>query len=734
MLMPDSFHDDNFLSAVYRTATLSGRSHPEQLSDLLRIGCEHLGMDIGLVTHITDDQCKIISSWESDSRLFSIGDSLPIDKVVCARTLTCEGVYILNGRDPQAMAGLEEPLEFLYYMGIAIRINGEVFGTLCFFRTQEHPPSIDRISHDEVGVLMLIVAALIERKLHLESEQRYALAAIGSNDGLWDWDIRGGEIYFSPRWKQIMGYREDEQLHDISAWTDRIHHADVAQFNADLSLHLAGQTDKLNNKHRILTADGEERWVHCRAMVVRSPKDGAVRIAGSLTDISEQKKAESDLIQQAHYDKLTGLPNRAMFTEMLRNALNRHKRNPNYQFAVLFLDFDRFKVINDSLGHEYGDMLLVHIADKLRKELRAVDTAARLGGDEFVILLDAIHELRDAIEVANRLLAAFSAPHHLGEHEVISTASIGIVTSESEYARSEDLIRDADIAMYQAKAAGRGRYVVFDEEMHAKAMERLNLERDLRRAVEADQLRLSYQPIVSLVDGKLQGFEALVRWEHPKLGRIRPDKFIQVAEETGEIVGLGNWVLEQACTQLREWKQSHPQAATLYMNVNVSKRQLSQPNVVSELSRIIKSTGIDPCDLKLEITESVIMDDRHGITPVLDEIRSFGVRLAMDDFGTGHSSLSCLHSFPIDVLKIDRAFIRNMEMRIEYSAVVQAIVTLAHTLGITVVAEGLETAEQVAQLQALECDHAQGYYFARPLSADQAEAYLLNQPHRKKSA
>jgi diguanylate cyclase (GGDEF)-like protein/PAS domain S-box-containing protein len=566
------------------------------------------------------------------------------------------------------------------------------------------------------------------------SEQRYALAATAANDGLWDWDILTNEVYYSPRWKSILGFSEDEIVPTIQAWTDLIHQSDRSQFQADLTLHLAGQSQKLSNQHRVLTRDGGERWVLCRGVAVRDEEGRAIRIAGSLSDISKQKETEAALIQQAHHDRLTGLPNRTLFTELIRYALARTGRISGYKFAVLFLDFDRFKVINDSLGHEYGDMLLTSIAQQLRVQLRTVDTAARIGGDEFVVLLDGIEGLGGAIEVAERLLNTFAKPHNLGGHDVISTASIGIVTSEGHYTRPDEMIRDADNAMYQAKASGRARYVVFDEQMHAQALQRLNLEKDIRKAVALGQMRLAYQPIVSLESGAMMGFEALVRWEHPELGPIRPDTFIQIAEETGEIVALGTWVLEQACRQLVAWKQTLPGAAEIFVNVNVSKRQVAQPDIVATLARVFRETGVDPTYIKLEITESVIMDDRHGITPVLDEIRHMGVQLAMDDFGTGHSSLSCLHSFPIDVLKIDREFILNMEQRIEYTAVIQAIVTLAHTLGISVVAEGLETAEQVAQLQALECDHAQGYYFAKPMSAAQAGEYITQQTQLKRSA
>jgi diguanylate cyclase (GGDEF)-like protein len=499
---------------------------------------------------------------------------------------------------------------------------------------------------------------------------------------------------------------------------------DRAQFDADLATHLAGRTDKLYNEHRVMTRDRGERWVLCRGVAVRDEQGRAMRIAGSLTDITRQKHSEAALIQQAQQDRLTGLPNRTLFIEILRKALARSQRHQGYEFAVLFLDFDRFKVINDSLGHEYGDMLLIRVAQELRLQLRTVDTAARLGGDEFVVLLDGIDGLAGAIRAADRLLEAFAKPHALGGHDVTSTASIGVVTNDGAYQKPEDMIRDADTAMYQAKAEGRARYVVFDEQMHARALQRLNLEKDMRRAMELGEMWLAYQPILSLDTGVLQGFEALLRWDHPELGPIPPETFIAIAEETGEIVELGDWVLREACRQLVAWKRTLPEAAPLYMNINISKRQLVQPDIVDRLSRVFLDTGVTPGDINLEITESVITDRQDALTAVLEKIRDLGVHLAIDDFGTGMSSLSCLHRFPIDILKIDQEFICNMEQRIEFTAVIQAIVTLAHTLGIGVAAEGLESVEQMAQLQALECDSAQGFYFAKPMAPPEARDYI----------
>ncbi|MHC4209503.1 MAG: putative bifunctional diguanylate cyclase/phosphodiesterase [Planctomycetota bacterium] len=439
------------------------------------------------------------------------------------------------------------------------------------------------------------------------------------------------------------------------------------------------------------------------------------------------------LESQARRDALTGLPNRTLLTDRLEHAVRLCGRNSDYKFAVLFLDFDRFKIINDSLGHEVGDLLLVSIAERLSANLRTGDMAshlgsehvpARLGGDEFVVLLDGIKQHDDAITVAERLQDALSTPHKIGDHDVISTASIGIVTSAGDYKRADDVLRDADTAMYHAKSTGKARHVVFDDRMHQEVVERLALEEDLRRSLDAGEFWLSYQPIVALSTGRLMGFEALMRWTHPTRGPVPPGVFIGLAEEIGVIVPVGKWVLLEAAKQLKVWYNRYRHDPPLTMNVNISKHQLRQQGLADVVADVLNETGIDPACLKLEVTESAIMDSPERTTTLLHELKALGVRLCMDDFGTGHSSLSLLHRFPIDVLKIDRTFVLNTDGNREYAAVIHAIITLAHTLNMKVVGEGVETAGQLAQLQALECDWAQGNYFSESLTVAAAEAYI----------
>ncbi|MHC4415540.1 MAG: putative bifunctional diguanylate cyclase/phosphodiesterase [Planctomycetota bacterium] len=455
---------------------------------------------------------------------------------------------------------------------------------------------------------------------------------------------------------------------------------------------------------------------------------------------SRLREIERELWHLASHDLLTHLPNRALLTDHLHQAIRLARYDPEYRFAVLFLDFDRFKVINDSMGHQIGDMLLVRFAERLRANLRVGDTlrpgvngrlAARLGGDEFVVLLGGISDVSDAVRVAERLQRDLSVPHLIAGHEVVSTASIGIVSSDAGYQRPEHVIRDADTAMYRAKAAGRARHVLFDEHMHNEVLMKLKLDEDLRRAADQQEFALLYQPIVDLESGGLVGFEALIRWMHPHRGVVSPAEFIPIAEEIGLIVSIGRWVIREACLQLKSWQNRFPMEPPLTVNVNLSKRELSEANLTETVQCVLEEAEIDPASLKLEITESTIMDDTESLIPVLDRLTGLGVQLCMDDFGTGHSSMSCLHRFPIDVLKIDRAFIQDMDAKLDYAAVIHAIITLAHNLNMSVVAEGVDAGDgQLAQLQALQCDHAQGYFFSEPLTAEDADAFILGRARR----
>lgn len=564
-----------------------------------------------------------------------------------------------------------------------------------------------------------------ERAL-LESQERYALAARGANDGLWDWNLKTNEVYFSPRWKSMLGCRDDIS-NNLLEWFDRVHPQDLEPLQVALSYHLRGMTPHFENEHRMLHKDGTYRWMLNRGLAVRNADGQAYRIAGSQTDTTERKQAEEQLVHDAFHDALTGLPNRVLFMKRLEEAIRRAQKQENYLFAVLFLDLDRFKVINDSLGHLIGDQLLVAIARRLETCLRLGDTVARLGGDEFTILLNQIQNTEDATRVADRIQEALMLPFDLSGHEVFTAGSIGIAVSTTGYDKPEDLLRDADTTMYRAKALGKGRFEVFDGAMLAQARAQLQLETDLRKALDRQEFRLHYQPIVALNSGRIAGFEALVRWQHPLRGLVCPAEFIPLAEETGLIVPLGWWILREACHNIRLWQMQFPAAVPLTVSVNFSGKQFLQPNVVEQICLTLKETGLDASSLGLEITESALMENVESASTTLNQLRSQGVNLFLDDFGTGYSSLSHLHRFPFNTLKIDRSFISRMGEDGENAEIVRTIVALAHNLSMSVTAEGVETATQLAQLSAFKCEYGQGYLFSKPLSFEAGGTLIKTQ-------
>jgi diguanylate cyclase (GGDEF)-like protein/PAS domain S-box-containing protein len=479
----------------------------------------------------------------------------------------------------------------------------------------------------------------------------------------------------------------------------------------------------------VLTSYGETRALAWSSTLLRDLEGRAVGTASLGVDMTEQKRAESKLLHDAMHDALTGLPNRALFMDRLGGAMARAKRRQSYQFAVLFLDVDRFKVVNDSLGHLMGDQLLLEIGRRLEASLRPGDTVARLGGDEFTVLLDDMADTDVPARVAERVQSALNAPFQVAGREVFVTVSIGIAQNKARYLQPEDFLRDADTAMYHAKALGKARYEEFDTAMHAQAMGLLQIENDLRKAVERGELRLYYQPFLSLRTGAIAGFEALVRWQHPQRGLVSPADFIRVAEETGLILPLGAWVLSEACRQLRAWDSRLPDEK-LVMSVNLSGKQFSQPDLGHEVGRVLQDTGVAPRRLKLEITESVLMEDPDAAAATLAALRAQGTQVCIDDFGTGYSSLSYLLRFPADTLKIDRSFVSHLSAGTQQWELVRTILTLARNLGMDVIAEGVENDDQLARLDALECDYVQGYHLSRPVDADTAMRLLTTEPLR----
>lgn len=442
------------------------------------------------------------------------------------------------------------------------------------------------------------------------------------------------------------------------------------------------------------------------------------------TELKERKRVEKQLSYTALHDALTNLPNRVLFKDRLQHAMERTKRNEEYRFAVFFLDLDRFKVVNDTRGHDIGDLLLIESGKRLAKCVRSVDTIARFGGDEFVILLEDIKDPSEYLSVADRILHNLSLPSNLGGQKVFVSVSMGIVVSDDHYQLPEEILRDADIAMYRAKNQGRAHYEIFDPAMRENVMTRLEMETDLWKAIEKHEFVLHYQPILDMINNRIVGFEALVRWQHPTRGLLLPAEFISIAEEIGLIVPLGYWVLEEACTQIRIWQQQYQSEQPLTINVNLSARQCAQADLVDRISSILEKTMLDPSYLKLELTESLIVEDSRTTAEMLAKLREIGVQIQIDDFGTGYSSLSVLHNLPIDTLKIDRTFIQQLEGTNSGMEVVRTILSLAHNLGMKVVAEGVETDYQLSSLQSMSCEYAQGYLLAKPINSLEADKLL----------
>jgi diguanylate cyclase (GGDEF)-like protein/PAS domain S-box-containing protein len=557
-----------------------------------------------------------------------------------------------------------------------------------------------------------------------DSEERFRQVAENIEEVFWlvscdDWRV----LFVSPAYEQVWGRRCADLLADPGWLLRDVHEDDRAEQGHGFEQFFANP----EREYRIVRPGGEVRWIRSRFFPVRNAEGAVYRVAAISEDITDRRRKDEHLRRLAMHDPLTQLPNRTALIHRLLRALERAEHQPQASFAVVFVDLDRFKLVNDSLGHMRGDELLVAIGRRLESCVRPEDMVARLGGDEFAVLLHHTPSAADAARVAERILHSFSESFTIGGHEVFAGASMGIVPSAG-YAHPEDLLRDADIAMYRAKVGGRGTYRVFDSAMHADVVARLKLETDLRLAVDRQEFELYFQPIINLSTGSVAGLEALLRWRHPERGQVLPAGFIGVAEEIGVIVPLGWWVLREACEQMARWTREFPQAGQLSMSVNLSAKQFSQHDVPGRLRRILDETGVDPRRLKLEITESVLIEHSGAVRATLDEIRGWGVELHIDDFGTGYSSLSYLDRFPIDVVKIDRSLVARIGPAGEGGEIVHTVISLAQNLGMTVVAEGVETAAQLRQLRKLGCDSAQGFLFSRPVSAGGTQELLRTNP------
>jgi diguanylate cyclase (GGDEF)-like protein/PAS domain S-box-containing protein len=554
------------------------------------------------------------------------------------------------------------------------------------------------------------------------SEERYAVAARATNDGIWDWDLRAGTVHFSERWKALVGC--EELVSDRpDAWLERVHPDDLGRLRRDIEDHLAGTSPHFESEHRFRCADGRWSWMLTRGLATRDAGGAPIRLTGSLSDVTERRQAQERLIHDAQHDALTGLPNRSLLMDRVAQCLGELEPDCGHGCAVLHIDVDRFKLVNESLSHADGDRLLVVLARRVEDVVHRCDTLARVGGDEFTVLVTRAGSAEEVLEIASRVGHAIAGPISFGEQTLSVSASIGIAHTLDGVVDPEDLVRNADIAMHDAKARGGGSHEVFDPSMHRRVIERLSLESELRDAIESGRLRTFLQPIVDLRTGALHGLEALARW--PAGARnITPAEFIPVAEDCGLIGALGALVLERSCQTLSDWQRRGVVAPEVTVSVNVSIRQLTHLGFVEQVRAALSDADLPAANLVLEITESTLMENPELVSAVLRELIELGVTVELDDFGTGYSSLTVLRDFPGDTLKIDRGFVDNMTERPEADTIVRSIVGLAHNLGLGVIAEGIESHDQLAALVTLGCEYGQGYFFGRPLPVGELEAVL----------
>ena len=550
-----------------------------------------------------------------------------------------------------------------------------------------------------------------------EKEDRYALALAGAADIVFDWDLRASRLWLSPRWRDHLGLAGTTSG-TPSDWLDRVHPEDAAPLRAALSAHLEGRTASFDHEHRVRHSDGDWRWVAVRGAARRDATGAAVRVAGLMSDVTRHRLLVERMAHDARHDALTGLPNRTLFLDLLRHSFYRTRRHEEYRFAVLFIDIDRFKAVNDALGHEAGDQLLKEIARRLESCLREGDTLARHGGDEFTMWLDDVRGPADALRVADRVHEVMREPFEVGGQRVSSSASIGAAVGSSSYRQAEDVLRDADVAMYRAKAMGKARTAVFAREQGEHLPpSHLQMETDLRSALLRNELLLHYMPIVDVATGRVRGLEALARWQHPRLGLVQPSKFLALATETGLIVSIDQWVLQTASRQLHDWRRELAGAAKLAISVNSSQKLLEQRDLAAQIDRVLRDAHLSPADLNLDISESSMNNGDAPARGTIAELHQRGLGLHMDDFGIGKSWLRHLHASEVDLVKIDRSFLAERQ-------ILSKLVSMAREVGKKVIAEGVETAEQLRMVREVGCEQAQGFFFTPPVDAVRARSIL----------
>ncbi len=584
------------------------------------------------------------------------------------------------------------------------------------------PPVSDSGLRDEIGDLvrgynqfLKVLKSESQREEALRaSEERYELAIRGANDGIWDWDLKKNQCYYSSRWLFMLGYTEESVRNSPNEWLSRVHPDDLEGLKADIKTHLDGKTSFFENEHRLLHANDSYIWVLARGLALRNEENKAFRFAGSISDFTKRKEFEKRLLHDAMHDPLTRVPNREYFLEMLESALGRTQRREEYHAAIIFLDLDRFKLINDGFGYSAGDQMLIEVTQRLKRTLRTMDTVARFSGDEFAILLEEINGLQDAIQVTRRLHSILSQPYNIESQEISPNASFGIVMLTRGYQSAEEILRDADTAMNQAKANGRGRFEIFDKEMHIYTLSKLKTESELRQALQHSELKVFYQPILSAETGEIDFVEALLRWQHPQKGLIPTDDFIPVAEETGVISMLDEFVMRNACNEARSWLDSG--FNNLRVSVNVSPRLLINPDFAEIIRSILADTELPYENLILEITESTGVYNSGAAIQNLFELTSIGIRVFLDDFGRVASSLEQLKRLPVHALKISQSFIKDLPVNSDDTAIIEAIIAMAHILGMQVVGVGIDNVHQQHYLMEKNCDYLQGFLFSEPLN------------------
>lgn len=561
--------------------------------------------------------------------------------------------------------------------------------------------------------------------LEIGGKRQFALAALASLDGFWELDLRTNEAHFSPQWQRIAGLTGEHFTGTLEHWLPRVHPTDRERFEAELKAMRAGKSQQIQDRHRLRHNNGLWRWVTIRAVSARDESGAVTHIAGTMTDHTDRRMA----------DPLTGLPNRLFFMDYLEHRFQRAQEHRDWNFAVLSLGLERFKLVNERLGYEGGDALLMEAAGRLtdaigKWKISSETIVARLNAAEFLICLEGIEDETQATDAARHMTDELRRPFQWRGRKVIPETAIGVAKAEPGVASPEDLLHEADTALAEAKATGRGHLVCYSHGMRERALERMQLEADLEHAIRDGQLVLHYQPEIDLVTGRIVGFEALVRWQHPERGIVMPGEFIDLAEETGLILPLGDWGIREACRQVMAWRKlinetSPKNALDLRVSVNLSAKQFGRPGLVGRVAEILESTAMPASDLRLEVTESSLMSNPDTAQTTMQGLQRLGVGLHMDDFGTGYSSLNHLHRYPFDTLKIDRSFVQEISQK-NSSEIVRTILDLARSLDMEVVAEGIETAEQAERLQSLGCHLGQGYYYARPMAADDVSALFMN--------